>query len=60
LGVAQAKKVAANAQLAVVTPSSQFPTTLVMSASRKRELLDWAAGNDGWIIEDDYAAARRY
>jgi GntR family transcriptional regulator/MocR family aminotransferase len=54
LDVAQAKAVAPNARLAVVTPSSQFPTTLVMSASRKRELLDWAVGNDGWIIEDDY------
>jgi GntR family transcriptional regulator / MocR family aminotransferase len=54
LDVAYGRQVAPNARLAVVTPSSQFPTTIVMSAARKRELLDWAAAGGGWIIEDDY------
>lgn len=43
------------------TPSHQYPLGLVMSAPRRRQLLEWAAGNSGdsrgqrrYIIEDDY------
>lgn len=43
-----------------VTPSHQFPTGVVMSLSRRRELLKWADKNSAWIIEDDYDAEFRY
>lgn len=43
------------------TPSHQYPLGLVMSAPRRRQLLEWAAGSSGdpsglrrYIIEDDY------
>lgn len=49
-----------NARLAVVTPSHQFPRGAVMSLSRRLELLDWAARNDAWVVEDDYDGEFRY
>ncbi|MDO4887211.1 MAG: PLP-dependent aminotransferase family protein [Actinomycetaceae bacterium] len=42
------------AGVAHVMPSHQFPTGIVTSAARRHELLGWAAGNGGFIIEDDY------
>lgn len=54
LDVAHAKQIAPTARLAIVTPSSQFPTTIAMSPARKGQLLEWAAAHDGWIVEDDY------
>ena len=54
LDVNHARDVAPDAKLAIVTPSSQFPTTITMSQARKRALLDWAIAHDGWIVEDDY------
>ncbi len=41
------------------TPAHQFPTGVVLSPERRRDLLDWAAGG-GLIIEDDYDAEFRY
>lgn len=41
-------------RLTVVTPSHQFPSGVVMSLSRRLELLEWAAQTQSWIIEDDY------
>lgn len=38
-----------------VMPSHQFPTGVVMSAARRRELLNWTREASGrFIIEDDY------
>jgi GntR family transcriptional regulator/MocR family aminotransferase len=42
-----------------VTPAHQFPTGVVLSPDRRRDLLDWAAAG-GLIIEDDYDAEFRY
>ena len=42
-----------------VTPAHQFPTGVVLSPGRRRDLLDWAAGG-GLVIEDDYDAEFRY
>src|SRR6185312_14710388 len=36
------KRLAPGARLAVVTPSNQFPLTVTMSMSRRRQLLAWA------------------
>jgi GntR family transcriptional regulator / MocR family aminotransferase len=44
---------------AVLTPAHQFPTGVVLSPGRRRELLDWAAAG-GLVIEDDYDAEHRY
>ena len=43
-----------------VTPSHQFPTGAVLSASRRRELLRWADAHDAYVIEDDYDGELRY
>jgi GntR family transcriptional regulator/MocR family aminotransferase len=41
------------------TPAHQFPTGVVLSPERRRDLLEWAAGG-GLIVEDDYDAEFRY
>jgi GntR family transcriptional regulator/MocR family aminotransferase len=43
----------------MVTPAHQFPTGVVLSPARRRELLAWAR-NGGLVIEDDYDAEHRY
>lgn len=48
------------ARLAYVTPSHQFPLGVVMSLSRRLELLEWANKNSAWIVEDDYDGEFRY
>lgn len=44
-----------------VTPSHHFPLGIVMPASRRSALLDWAAGRPGrYILEDDYDSEFRF
>jgi GntR family transcriptional regulator/MocR family aminotransferase len=43
-----------NARLICVSPSDQFPSGAVMSLERRVELLDVAARQGSWILEDDY------
>lgn len=43
-----------------VTPSHQFPTGAVLSASRRTQLLEWARSNECYILEDDYDGELRY
>jgi GntR family transcriptional regulator/MocR family aminotransferase len=43
-----------------VTPSHQFPTGAVMSASRRYALLDWARRRGAYVFEDDYDGEFRY
>lgn len=50
----------AEARLAFVTPSHQFPLGVTMSLKRRLELLDWAHQRGAWIIEDDYDSEYRY
>lgn len=45
---------APDAAIAVVTPGQQAPTGVALSPERRRELIDWAAREDAWIIEDDF------
>ncbi len=47
-------------RLAFVTPSHQMPTGAVMSIARRRELIDWAAREGAYIIEDDYDGEYRF
>ena len=43
-----------------VTPSHQYPLGPVMSLSRRRMLLEYAATHKVWIVEDDYDSEFRY
>jgi GntR family transcriptional regulator / MocR family aminotransferase len=50
-----------NANVVYITPSHQFPTGAVLSATRRTHLLNWAAkGENRYIIEDDYDSEFRY
>ncbi|MCX5206564.1 PLP-dependent aminotransferase family protein [Streptomyces sp. NBC_00237] len=51
---------ATGAPAVLLTPAHQFPTGVVTSGERRRELLHWATTHDGLIIEDDYDAEHRY
>ncbi|MGM0899471.1 MAG: PLP-dependent aminotransferase family protein [Bacillota bacterium] len=47
--------------IAYVTPSHQFPTGSILSATRRAQLLNWAAAKTHrFIIEDDYDSEFRY
>jgi GntR family transcriptional regulator/MocR family aminotransferase len=50
----------AEARLAYVTPSRQFPLGRVMSLQRRRALLEWARRAGAWVLEDDYDSEFRY
>ncbi|MBV1691795.1 PLP-dependent aminotransferase family protein [Novosphingobium sp. G106] len=43
-----------DAKLALVTPGQQAPLGFTLSLERRLRLLEWAAANSAWIIEDDY------
>jgi GntR family transcriptional regulator/MocR family aminotransferase len=58
--VSDAIKLAPRARAAVVTPAHQSPLGVSLSLTRRLELLDWAARNHAWIIEDDYDGEYRY
>ena len=45
---------APDARLVVVTPGQQAPLGVVLSLERRLRLLDWAAHEGVWVIEDDY------
>jgi GntR family transcriptional regulator/MocR family aminotransferase len=53
-------KVAPRARAAVVTPAHQSPLCVSLSLPRRLALLDWAARNNAWVIEDDYDGEYRY
>lgn len=44
----------------LVTPAHQFPTGVVLSPARRRELIGWARTTQGWVVEDDYDSEYRY
>lgn len=51
---------ATGAPAVLVTPAHQFPTGVVLSGGRRRELMRWAEESGGLVIEDDYDAEHRY
>jgi GntR family transcriptional regulator / MocR family aminotransferase len=53
-------KLSPRARAAVVTPAHQSPLCVSLSLPRRLALLDWAARNNAWIIEDDYDGEYRY
>ncbi len=48
------------ATLLHTTPSHQYPTGAVLSLERRFAVLDMAAKNDAWIVEDDYDSEFNY
>jgi DNA-binding transcriptional MocR family regulator len=44
----------ADAKLVIVTPGQQAPLGVTLSLERRLRLLDWAAQEGEWVIEDDY------
>jgi GntR family transcriptional regulator / MocR family aminotransferase len=60
LDVTRGQRMAPKARLAYVTPSHQYPTGVVMTLSRRLELLRWAERSRAWILEDDYDSEYRY
>ena len=48
-----------HAQVLHCSPSHHFPTGLVTTVTRRKELLNWAK-NGKWIIEDDYDSEFRF
>ncbi|WP_460452588.1 MocR-like pyridoxine biosynthesis transcription factor PdxR [Alsobacter sp. SYSU BS001988] len=48
------------ARLAYVTPSHQYPLGSVLSATRRRALVEWATRNDAQVVEDDYDGEYRH
>jgi GntR family transcriptional regulator/MocR family aminotransferase len=47
-------------RLAYVTPAHQSPLGVIMSATRRMALLDWAQRQNAWVIEDDYDSEFNY
>lgn len=60
LDVAAGESVCADARVAYVTPSHQYPLGVTMSLARRLALLDWATRSGAWIIEDDYDSEYQY
>ena len=49
-----------DARFVCITPSHHSPLAVTLSLPRKRQLLEWAAANNAWIIEDDYDGEFHY
>ena len=60
LGVDVATVAACDAEVVVITPAHQSPTGVVLAASRRHALVEWATRNGGFIVEDDYDSEFRY
>lgn len=60
IDVAALHRAGAGVRAVYVTPSHQYPLGMLMTASRRIQLLDWATRNKTWIIEDDYDSEYRY
>jgi GntR family transcriptional regulator/MocR family aminotransferase len=60
IDVAHGIRTAPRARAVFVTPSHQFPLGVVLSMTRRLELLAWARDTGAWIVEDDYQSEFRY
>jgi GntR family transcriptional regulator/MocR family aminotransferase len=47
-------------RLMFVSPSHQYPSGMLMGHGRRRQLLDYAAAHNVWIVEDDYDSEFRF
>ena len=53
-------KLPAEARMAFVTPSHQFPTGAILPPARRVALLEWARKKNAIVVEDDYDGEFRY
>jgi GntR family transcriptional regulator/MocR family aminotransferase len=60
LNVRAGLRLAPKARAAFITPSHQYPLGIMLSMTRRLELLAWARETGSWIIEDDYHSEYRY
>src|SRR6202453_1985688 len=60
LNVAEGIRRAGGAHAVFITPSHQDPLGVTMTATRRMQLLNWAARSGAWIIEDDYDSEYRF
>lgn len=60
LMVDEGVRLAPDARAAFVTPAHHSPLCMSLSLARRTALLDWAADNRAWIVEDDYDGEYRY
>jgi GntR family transcriptional regulator/MocR family aminotransferase len=60
INVAAGSRLCADARMAYVSPSHQYPLGVTLSLSRRLELLEWASRAGAWILEDDYDSEFRY
>lgn len=49
-----------NVRAVLVTPAHQYPSGVLLSPARRRELIRWARDVDGFVLEDDYDSEFRY
>ncbi|MDL4841234.1 MocR-like pyridoxine biosynthesis transcription factor PdxR [Aquibacillus rhizosphaerae] len=47
-------------KIVYITPSHQYPTGVITSITKRRQLLKWAIETEGYILEDDYDSEFRY
>ncbi|MBM7587904.1 GntR family transcriptional regulator/MocR family aminotransferase [Bacillus pakistanensis] len=60
-GLVLSKLEESQANVAIVTPSHQFPCGMIMPITRRMQLLKWAEQEENrFIIEDDYDSEFRY
>jgi GntR family transcriptional regulator/MocR family aminotransferase len=59
-GIDTGSLAATDARAVLVTPAHQYPTGVVLSPERRRELVAWTRDGENLIIEDDYDAEYRY
>ncbi len=60
IDVSRLTRLGRGARAVYVTPSHQYPMGMVMTATRRMLLLQWAARAGAWIIEDDYDSEYRF
>jgi GntR family transcriptional regulator/MocR family aminotransferase len=60
VNVEEGIRLGADARVAVVSPSHQYPMGVTLSATRRLALLGWARTRGAWIVEDDYDSYFRF
>ncbi len=60
LDVARGVTLAPDARLAYTTPSHQYPLGVTLGLERRQALLEWAAREGAYVVEDDYDSEFRY
>ena len=59
-GIDVAALAESKAEAVIVTPAHQSPTGVVLSARRRRALVNWTRRYGNYVIEDDYDSEFRY